>query len=663
MLSCRACLWRCIQALDAPTTGAHRLRPDANAIPSPGHQRRLLSTTEPVVRKTQWKARYQSEVDKVYRDGKEPWKTSAVAVNQKRRQHAALRQTPPKVHETPNLLKLGPRDSIISDRDWENRKRELRHLQDPLELATFVKRELRKGRTMEMEQLVRMAGHSMNCVVSWNHIIDHHLAKERIGKAMKLYNDMKNRQQFPDSYTYTILLRGLSMNAHLSGALSKALSVYHSLSAPNSRVEPSIIHTNAALRVCARAMDMDALWGVAGKIPENGPQAANEVTYLTIINAIRQNVLLNTPRGETEDDAAARRERAIMEGRKMWEGIVARWRNADMKIDEELVCAMARLLLIGSRPRDWDDVLSLLEQTMDIPRMVPRLGTIDRQEAGLPQLRAPRTPAHLRFDDDHLGPDKSPMRGDEFLALTPRGVGSVVSNPLSYVRPGNNTLSVVLETCQKLVSNKAAQEYWDLLTDPTTYNIAPDVNNLHMRLRVLRLNRASAAALALLEDDMVAKGITPKPGTFRIALSTCVRDKNNHNSLRHAGRMLQIMLETLEDADPKAVGMYATLVLTFPLAKGSDLVDALTVLSPIVRSIRLQLGVGGAPRNGHVGATYLKGEDRQDAIAVLRKVHGIYDKLLSGNMISEEQKAPFKSERARLSSFIQRVVFKDQGKS
>jgi hypothetical protein len=193
-------------------------------------------------------------------------------------------------------------------------------------------------------------------------------------EAVLTIDQMKKRAQFPDSYTYTILLRGLSINAHHSGVLAKALSVYHSLSAPNSRVEPSIIHTNAALRVCARAMDMDALWGVAGKIPEKGPQAANVVTYLTIINAVRQNLLVDPPKGETEDEAAARRERGILEARRMWEDIIARWRNAELKIDEELVCAMGRLLLIGSRPRDWDDVLSLVEQTMDVPRLVPGHG-------------------------------------------------------------------------------------------------------------------------------------------------------------------------------------------------------------------------------------------------------------------------------------------------
>lgn len=475
---------------------------------------------------------------------------------------------------------------------------------------------------------------------------------------------MKKRAQFPDSHTYTILLRGLSINAHLSGVLTKALSIYHSLSAPNSRVEPSIIHTNAALRVCARAMDLDALWGVAGKMAEKGPGAANQITYITIINAIRQNLLLGGPKGETEDEAATRKERGIMEGRRMWEDIIGRWRNADLEIDEELVCAMGRLLLVGSRPRDWDDVLSLIEQTMDIPRLVPRLGTPARHEEGYPHVRAPGTPEQYRFDDDHLTPSKGPMRGDEFLAVTPQDVGAGMSSPLSYAQPGNNTLSLIQEACQKIVANKAAQEYWNLLTDPARYDIKPDLNNFMMRLRNLRQNRASAAALKLLKEDLADAGIKPPAGAFRIAMSTCVRDKNNHNSLKNASQILHIMSQVLPNMDPKAVTMYAELALTFPLAKGQDLIDALTNLHPVVMNLRLQLGVGGERKYGKgVGATYLRNAEREDAIACLRKIYAVYDRLTLSNLIAEEQKQPFKKESAKLSAFIRRVMFKSTNKT
>ncbi|KAI8936886.1 hypothetical protein NX059_006122 [Plenodomus lindquistii] len=639
MLSCRACLRQHVQARNVPLLAQNGAR--------------LFSIR-------QGGRRQVGDPDDGPRPKEDRWKRSEVAANVRRREFAALRNQPqqPAQDETPNLARLGPRDPRVSETDWNRRKRELRYLQDPLELAEFVSKELRKDKVDEMLQLVIMASHSMECVVSWNHIVDYYLTKGRVNDALKVYNDMKKRAQFPDAYTYTILLRGLSENAHLSGVLSKALSIYHSLSAPNSRVEPSIIHTNAALRVCARAMDMDALWGIAGKIPENGPAAANARTYLTIINALRQSLLLNGPRGESAEAAARRKDRGIMEARRMWEGIVGRWRSADLIIDEELICAMGRLLLAGARPRDWDDVLSLVEQTMDVPRFVPRLGTEERQLAGVPRLRAPNVPQQLRYDDDHLSPDSKGMRGDEFLAVKPQGISGMVPSALSYVRPGNNTLTLVQEVCLKTVASKASEEYWDALTDPGTYNVVPDLASLHMRLRNIRLARASGQAVKLIQEQMVDQGIKPRPGTYRIAMSACFRDKNNHNSLNHGFQILNMMLKFQEDVDAKAVYMFAELAVKFPLAKGSDLVDALTILNPIVRNIRLQLGVGGQTLgNRGVGATYLKGEERQDAIAALRKIHGVYDRLLFSNLVEESQKAPFKAEKVRLAAFINRVLF------
>ena len=467
---------------------------------------------------------------------------------------------------------------------------------------------------------------------------------------------MKKRAQFPDSYTYTIILRGLANNAEKSGVTSNAIAVYHSMSAPNSRVQPTVIHTNAALSVCARALDMDALWGFAGKIPEKGAGAADARTFTIILNAIRQNLLINAPMGEGENELAHRRERGVMEGRRIWEDVVSKWRNADLVMEENLVCAMGRLLLIGSRPRDWDDVLSLVEQTMDIPRLVPRLGTKERNT--LPRIRAPDTPADLKFDDDHLGPDRSHMRGQEFLALTE---DSKRPRPLTYATPSNESLSMILEACQKTIVPKAAEEYWDMLTDPGTYGIVPDNNNLHQRLRLLRANRASSAATRMLLTEF--KALNLKPGTFRLAMSTCVRDKNNHNSLKNANQLLTLMMKTLPDADAKTTLRYADLAVAFPLAKGDDLVEALTYLQPVVKSLRLQLNAGGEKtfEGGSIGgARSLNLEQRNDVIAALRRVYAVYDRLLTSKMLAEERRKPFTAERARLSVVLQRILERER---
>lgn len=59
--------------------------------------------------------------------------------------------------------------------------------------------------------------------------------------------------------------------------------------APNSAVTPNIIHTNAIINVCSRGKDMDALWSVAGRLPERGPGAPDKWTFTTILNALASN--------------------------------------------------------------------------------------------------------------------------------------------------------------------------------------------------------------------------------------------------------------------------------------------------------------------------------------------------------------------------------------
>ena len=194
MLNCRACLWQCVQPFDRPAN-LQRLRHNVNPLLRQSQQR--LQSTD--VRKTRTRPHYLTKVEKLSNDRNEPWQNSAVAENQKKRERAALQQqsSPGDVialverRETPNLMKLGKRDVTMSETDWNRSKRELRFLQDPLDLAQFVQAELRKDRVEEMKQLVRMASHSMPVVVSWNHIIDHYLAKSQVANAMKVYNDVR----------------------------------------------------------------------------------------------------------------------------------------------------------------------------------------------------------------------------------------------------------------------------------------------------------------------------------------------------------------------------------------------------------------------------------------------------------------------------------------
>lgn len=82
--------------------------------------------------------------------------------------------------------------------------------------------------------------------------------------------------------------------------------------ADNCPVKPNIIHTNAVLKVCALARDMDALWGVAAKLPTKGFGAPDNLTYTTILNAIRTVAWHSDPdlKNEESEQLTLRRRQA-----------------------------------------------------------------------------------------------------------------------------------------------------------------------------------------------------------------------------------------------------------------------------------------------------------------------------------------------------------------
>jgi hypothetical protein len=378
---------------------------------------------------------------------------------------------------------------------------------------------------------------------------------------------MKKRAQLPDAHTFTTLFRGFSWHPKFPLSVSRALSIYHSMYADNSPVRPSIIHTNAVLKVCALAGDMDALLGVAARLPPRGNAAPNNLTFTTILNAIRSDAF-EAEKGERRTPVKVEKQmRAVAQGRKLWEEIRERWARGDIYIDEELVCAMGRLLLISSAEEECDDILSLLEQTMGIPRQVPRMGELGRRVArrngqmfDVPEDDLPSLEELLPVPQEEISEseDGSLPESDPF-ALLPHGPPS----SQAAVRPGCNTLSLILDACVRVRMVRAAQNYWGLLTDSAgAYKVSPDTENYHMYLRLLRVQRASNLAVALVDDirqGTLGPRVALQIKTFRIALSCCVRDKKNRNSIAHAAKLVRMMNDALSHPDARALGMYLNL--------------------------------------------------------------------------------------------------------
>jgi len=304
------------------------------------------------------------------------------------------------------------------------------------------------------------------------------------------------------------------------------------------------------------------MWDIVSKLPDNGSYAANSWTFTTILQTMREKALKDSNGTGDSNAAAARREETIVEGRKLWAVIIGRWRKGDIVVDETLACAMGRLLTIGSRPRDWDDVLSLVQQTMAIPRALPRLGTEAREEEGQPRVRAPRSRADVKNDNSEIVVEHDEARpgtefGDNFGYEDSARARGRAGGPSNYAKPSNNALSLLMDACLKTAQKGPALHYWRILTKPDgAYVVKPDTDNIHMLLRILRSNRASSEAMKVLQHDMRELRLPYEVKTLRLAMSACVRDVLSPNVMENANRLLDLMSENFDKPDLNVLAQY-----------------------------------------------------------------------------------------------------------
>ena len=488
---------------------------------------------------------------------------------------------------------------------------------------------------------------------------------------------MKKRAQTPDAHTYTTLFRGFSRNTKYPRALEKTLSIYHSMFADRSPVKPSVVHTNAVLNVCAFVGDIDAMFGVAARLPTKGRGAPDKLTFTTILNAIRVQAFEDTKGQDVSAAVLERQQRAIMQGRRMWEEIRDRWASGDLMMDEELVCAMGRLLLLGHTDQDNDDILSLLQQTMQIPRQVPRLGdpartgalkhaaALDRLEQkgdlGEAELSVLLPPSNHKSED---------AESEDIETTNPFAPLSRFLPNQYRVRPGVKTLSLALEACTAMHLSRPAQDYWGLLTSPEHYNIIPDRQNYHVYLRLLRLQRASKLAVEIVEEMMTGMLIAPtvksndddaktrglQTKTIRIALSCCLRDKNNRHALEHAQRLVRIMTDTFETPDSRS------LIYLIDVALGHKPREW-RILMEVARSTRLHIRNLQSLLTYRLGASDKNMREKEkkenlevDITELVRRCVGVYDIVVSlgreGMVGKERQKCM--EERSILAAWLTR---------
>lgn len=388
---------------------------------------------------------------------------------------------------------------------------------------------------------------------------------------------------------------------------------------------------------------MDALWGIASRIPSKGPSAADNTTFTIILNAMRQSVLADASDNADQSAVVEEKEKAVVHGRKIWADVLRRWRQGDLLIDEKLVCAMGRLLMIGNRARDQDDVLSLVEQTMNIPRLCPRLGA-----RTIPQIPIPVN-SHA-VQGNKQGSSAEP---EDPFGTQPRPVGnsgapdSDSRKSFSYVTPGPATLNLIMEACRSIGARRPATAYWELLTDPQGHSIRADHANKHAYLRILRQARAAYDAVDFVREEMA--GAPHMAKTYRIAMSTCLRAisvarSGDATATRAANELFEIMEQRLPVLD----------VIT--LAQHVEILKATDDIPNLLKGINLLVASGGKIRQ--LDNVFSHAQTQDERLKV-RELFGNLIGVLDGAIqkgVSEDQVKSFRFFKNRLASM------KDKGR-
>ncbi|KAI1417716.1 hypothetical protein F5Y13DRAFT_185048 [Hypoxylon sp. FL1857] len=524
------------------------------------------------------------------------------------------------------------RSRRLSPQEWAAQK-QLQYLNDPLHIADYVRKTLAKGNFEEAALITRKASRDKKVIVSWNHLIDYQLQNDRLHAAIKLYNEMKKRAQLPNAQTFTIIFRGCATSSHPKLAVSEAIRIYNTL-LHNTRIRPNVIHMNAVLQVCAKAEDLDSLFSIV-KTANNNVRAPNNLTYTTILNAIRSQISKRQqgPAAETDiTEIDYDKRQAVQRAKAVWEEVIAKWRAGSIIIDEELVCAMGRTLLMGTY-HDADSVAELLEQTMMIP-----------QDNKLPIPNTSKEGKSVK----EIGAGMKPT-----ASVSTRKITAPETPVVNHALPGNNSLSMILSALEKTGKTTQIQRYWDIFTKQ--HGVVPDADNWHHLLTALRRGKNSAKTVAYLRG-MPAELVIPK--NFRMAMYTCLRDNLNRSAFSNATEVLKIMLAKLKTPDPLTLRTYLRVAYANKryiieqskgdneiamMAWGKQLAAALAnIWKPYIIIARQYENDG--PESNH----------KRELVALARKIIAASDRVIFGGMVSPEIEAQIKPRRNHLNRIVVR---------
>lgn len=465
---------------------------------------------------------------------------------------------------------------------------------------------------------------------------------------------MKKRAQLPNAQTFTLIFSGLAESDHPKVAVGEALKIYNTmLSSP--RLKPNTKHLNAVLDVCAKAQDIESLFVTLRSADAERPP--DNLTYTIILNALRHQQSnypdLNTTLTEKEKAAAVAKsiEQTVARAKLVWEEVMARWRKSEITMDEELMCAMGRILLMGG-PRETEHVFNMVTEILGITRL----------KDGQPGLM----PEEQRKKVETTNPS-APSKGAE---ATDAPAGHHAPTPRQPIQQrsvarfaANNTLSLLMRALTNSKHTKLGARYWDYMT--TIYAIKPDRKNFRDYLDCLFTGAASGKAARVIAS-VPAEILEAQ--AIRRGLLMCLFDASNSQVFDNANTMFDAMTRKLRYPDPRCMHIYLDVALKarakffdtkmYPteqdrgLAYGMQLFAAVDRIWEPLRLATNHLGFEDGPMSA--ASPQEKSQRlynaRRALILVAETAQGLCDKMLSQRLL------PPKSEQHKI-AVARRQVF------
>jgi hypothetical protein len=432
-------------------------------------------------------------------------------------------------------------------------RNKLSKIDDPFHIAQAVSAALREGKFENALLLTEKASRTMDVVVSWNALLGFQLERGQVKAAFKLFNNvskpcpvlsisrptlpltlgtqMKKRGQKPNVRTFTTIFDGLSNCPNKQLAVNEAVKQYNTL-VQDDRLDANIIHTNAVLKLCARAHDLDQMLLIANTL-DNSTRAADATTYTILLEGIRHKVLAEVKDMDPHESERYRKDMAD-KAMVLWSEVLRKWKAGRLRVDERLVVAMARTYPFQEerniRPED-NKILDLLEEMMDVPNYAKHPDW-DKEEAKR------RSAESFDPQDDKT---KKPTKAVG-AAKTTSGIKAV---------PTTRTLGLILEVIGASRRSSLAIKYWNKLVDD--FNVHPDHDNYFRMLVLLKTTKSSGHIVWLLKHS---HGSVLNAGHINIALEACINDNINTNSVGNAQDVMKRASEVLPANHPELMKLH-----------------------------------------------------------------------------------------------------------